>query len=84
MEFRKYQHIERFGTMEVEGIEIGTSKIKIDPFNNKITLKPFKVVSSSAWMDFGGYAARKMLLPASHVAQTITLCGSRKEIKVTM
>ena len=32
MEFRKYQHIERFGTMEVDGIEIGTCYVfpKID------------------------------------------------------
>lgn len=59
-------------------------KIKIDPRNNKVSVVPFKVVSSSAWLDYGGYAAQKMLLPSSHAAQTITLCGKKKEIKVTM
>jgi predicted phosphodiesterase len=60
------------------------SKIKIDPFNNKVDIKPFKVVSSSSWLNYGGYAAQKMLLPSSHAPQTITLCGNRKDIKVTM
>ena len=60
------------------------SKIKIDPFNNKVDIKPFKVVSSSSWLNYGGYAAQRMLLPSSHAPQTITLCGNRKDIKVTM
>lgn len=60
------------------------SKIFVDTHNNKISFKPFKVISSTAWLDFGGYAAQKMLLPSSHAAQTITLCGNKKEIKVTM
>ena len=59
-------------------------KIKIDPFNNKVTVKPFKVVSATSWLNFGGYAARKNLLPSSHAPQVLTLCGSRKEIKVEM
>lgn len=60
------------------------SKIKIDPFNNKVDIKPFKVVSSSSWLNYGGYAAQRMLLPSSYAPQTITLCGNRKDIKVTM
>lgn len=60
------------------------SKIKIDPYNNKVDIKPFKVVSSSSWLNYGGYAAQKMLLPSSHAPQTITLCGNRKDIRVTM
>ena len=60
------------------------SKIKIDPFNNKVDIKPFKVVSSSSWLNYGGYAAQKMLLPSSHAPQVITICGKRKDIKVTM
>lgn len=60
------------------------SKIKIDTRNNAVAFKPFKVVSSSAWLNFGGYAAQKMLLPSSYAAQTITLCGKRKSIRVTM
>jgi hypothetical protein len=60
------------------------SKIFVDTHNNKVSFKPFKVVSSTAWLDFGGYAAQKMLLPSSHAPQVITLCGNKKEIKVTM
>ena len=60
------------------------SKIKIDPFNNKVSIKPFKVVSSTSWLEYGGYAAQKMLIPSSHAPQIITVCGKHKEIKVTM
>ena len=60
------------------------NKIFVDTHNNKISFKPFKVVSSTAWLDFGGYAAQKMLLPSSHAPQTITLCGNMKKIEVTM
>lgn len=40
MEFRKYQHIERFGTMEVENIELGMCYIfpKIDGTNSSVWL----------------------------------------------
>lgn len=59
-------------------------KIKIDPFNNKVSIKPFKVISSTSWLKYGGYAAQKMLLPTSHCLHTLTLKGDKKEIKVTM
>jgi hypothetical protein len=44
MKFKKYQHVERFGTMEVEGIEFGTCHVfpKIDGTNGSI------------WMDCDG------------------------------
>lgn len=60
------------------------SKIKIDPHNNKVSLRPFKVVSSTSWLNWGGYAAQKMLSPTSFALQVLTLSGSKKEIKVTM
>lgn len=60
------------------------AKIKIDPFNNKISVKPFKVVCATSWLNYGGYAAQKMLLPSSHALQRLTLCGDRKELLVTM
>jgi predicted phosphodiesterase len=59
-------------------------KIKIDPHNNKIAIKPFKVISSTSWLDYGGYAAQKMLLPSTHCIHTLTLRGDHKEIVVTM
>lgn len=60
------------------------AKIKIDPFNNKVSIKPFKVVTATSWLGWGGYAAQKMLLPSSFCPQTITLCGKKKEIIVTL
>lgn len=60
------------------------SKLKIDPYNNKVSLRPFKVVSSTSWLNYGGYAAQKMLIPSSHAIQIVRLCGDHKDIKVTM
>lgn len=60
------------------------SKIFIDKFNNKVSLKPFKVISTTSWLSYGSYAVQKMMLPTSHAPQTITLCGTKKEITVTM
>ena len=60
------------------------SKIKIDTHNNLVSLKPFKVVSSTSWLSYGGYALTKMLLPSSHAPQVIKLCGNAKKIEVTM
>lgn len=59
-------------------------KIKVDPRQNTIQVVPFKVVTATSWLEYGGYAARKMLLPASHTLQTMTLRGTKKEIIVTM
>jgi hypothetical protein len=49
-----------------------------------VSTQPFKVVSMTSWMTYGGYAAQKMLLPTSHAPQIITLRGNRKEIRVEM
>lgn len=59
-------------------------KIKIDPYNNKVSVKPFKVISSTSWLEYSGYAAQKMLLPTTHCLHTLTLRGDKKEIVVTM
>ena len=59
-------------------------KIVVDSSNNKVSVKPFKVISATSWLDYGDYAAQKMLLPSTHCVQTITLNGRRKEMVVTM
>lgn len=59
-------------------------KIKIDTNNNKVSIKPFKVISATSWLEYGGYAAQKMLLPSTHCLHTLTLRGKRKEMIVTM
>lgn len=60
------------------------AKIKIDPHNNTVTVQPFKVVSMTSWLGWGGYAARQMLPPTSHAPQKIIVKGKKKEIKVEM
>ena len=60
------------------------SKIKIDAHNNRVTVKPFKVISTTSWLEWGGYAAQKMLSPTSHAPQIITLRGCKKEMRVEM
>ena len=59
-------------------------KIKIDPFNNIVSIKPFRVISVTSWLEWGGYAARKLLAPTSFAPQIITLCGNEKKITVQM
>ena len=59
-------------------------KIKIDAHNNKVSIKPFKVITATSWLEFGGYAARKLLLPSSFAPQILKLSGDHKEMKVEM
>lgn len=59
-------------------------KLYIDTHNNKVSVKPFKVVTATSWLQPGGYTLQKMLTPTSHALQTITLKGKRKEMFVTM
>lgn len=57
-------------------------KVKIDPHNNRISFVPFRVVSVSSWLSYGGYAVQKMLLPAANTRHIITLKGNKKEIRI--
>lgn len=59
-------------------------KIHIDPHNNKISIKPFKIVCATSWLEYGGYASRGMFAPSTHCLQSIRLFGDRKGVEVTM
>lgn len=61
-----------------------TGKIVIDPRNNVVSVKPFKVINMTSWLSYGDYAAQKMLLPSTHNLHTLTLRGNKKEMVVTM
>ena len=67
-----------------KAFDITPGKIKIDAQNNKVSIKPFYTVNCSSWLEFGGYACRKMLLPSAHVSQKIVLSGTSKEIKIVI
>jgi predicted phosphodiesterase len=64
------------------------SKIVIDAKNNVVSIKQMVVVSCVSWLEYGGYAAQKMLLPASTASadqpQIIQLAAQRnhKQIKL--
>lgn len=59
-------------------------KIKVNPQANTVGRYPFAVVNASSWMAYGGYAARKLMLPTSYRPQVLTLRGTRKEIDASM
>ena len=59
-------------------------KIKVDPHHNQVSVKPFKVISCSAWLDYGGYAARANLMPTTHMTQKLILAAREKKIKVEL
>lgn len=87
---------ERFGNI-IEGLDClvvghthkGTvskpSKIVIDRKNDKVSMQHYTVVSMVSWLNFGGYAMQKMLLPA-HVADPqmlkLHMNKDRKRIEV--
>lgn len=59
------------------------SKLVFDPYNNKVTLKDYLVVSSVAWQNYGEYALQKMLLPATTgKPQILHLSDKEKHIEV--
>ena len=60
------------------------SQIRIDARNETVTLVPFKVISVTSWLQWGGYAAQKMLSPTSFAPQCMTLMGKEKKILVSM
>lgn len=60
------------------------AKIKVDPHRNTVYFKPFRVVSATSWLNYGGYAAQKMLPPSSIAPQVLKLYGKQKKIEVTM
>lgn len=61
------------------------SKIVIDTANNIVTQKSYIVVSAESWLNYGGYASRKMLLPSESAnPQKVIFSDSahRKNIEV--
>jgi len=48
-------------------------KLRVDPYHDLVVPKPYYVVNVGSWMDYGGYAMRKMLIPSSPALQVIKL-----------
>lgn len=86
---------ERFGNV-IEGLDClvvghshkGTiskpSKLVFDARNSMVTTKSYTVVSSVSWLNYGGYALQKMLLPSEcGNPQKIHLAKRPKKITIT-
>lgn len=83
---------ERFGNI-IDGLDClivghthkGTvskpSKIVLDVRNETVTVKSYTVVSSVSWLNYGGYAAQKMLLPANTCHPQRIVLSDNKNIK---
>lgn len=85
---------ERFGNV-IEGLDClvaghvhkgfvtKPSKIVIDPQNNAVVMKHYVVISCVSWLNYGGYAAQHMLLPAQVCdPQRLHLVASRGYKKI--
>lgn len=83
---------ERFGNI-IEGLDalvVGhthkgavtrPSKIVVDSNHNKVSVKSYTVVSSVSWLNYGGYAAQKMLLPSQSALPQRLIFGGTKDKK---
>ena len=84
---------ERFG-MSIDGIDclvVGhthkpmnapVGKLKVNPYNNTVSIVPWRLVVSTSWLNYAGYAGQKLLTPTVHCPQEIILSGNHKELKV--
>lgn len=58
------------------------SKIVIDAKNNVVNIKSYTVISCVSWLNYGGYASRKMLLPSETAnPQKLLLAGGHHDKK---
>ncbi len=82
-------------TMAIEGVDfsicghVHKGKVghsfpvrQIDPRNDIIRIRSVSNAICTAWADYGGYAARKLMLPGGKGALPIELNGRRKEIEI--
>lgn len=67
-----------------KGFVTKPSKIVIDARSNIVKMAHYTVISAVSWLNYGGYAARSMLLPSQVCdPQKITLSGGRDGKKLT-
>lgn len=83
---------ERFGNI-IDGLDClivghthkGTvskpSKIVLDARNETVSMKSYTVVSCVSWLNYGGYAAQKMLLPSQQASPQKLILNDRRDHK---
>lgn len=85
---------ERFG-MAIDGVDLVISghthkpadlpeaKIYIDSKNNKISIKPWRYLVCTSWLNYASYAAGKLYAPTAFVEQKAILYGREKAIEIS-
>lgn len=67
-----------------KGFVTKPAKVRIDVRNHRVSLSHYVVVSCVPWLNYGGYAARSMLLPAQVCdPQKLHLSSSHHHKKIT-
>ena len=62
--------------------DVPQMKLVLDPHNKKVIERPFRVITATSWLRYGGYGFRKQYNPASFNLQEIILSGDHKELRV--
>lgn len=86
---------ERFGGQVLEGVDCiitghvhkgfisKPSKIVVDARNGTVSMRHFVVISCVSWLNYGGYAARAMMLPAQVCdPQRLKLIANKEHKKI--
>lgn len=59
-------------------------KTVFDPQNKRVTFRPYAVIHSSTFLDYGGYSVNNLYQPSFYVENYIELDGTRKDMKVVI
>lgn len=59
-------------------VKIPSARLAFDPRNNNILQTKTLIFVCTSWLDYGGYAAQKMLPPVAHHPDSIRLDGREK------
>lgn len=63
-------------------IDMPATKLYLDPHNKRVIEKPFRVVSATSWLRYGGYGFRKQYVPGAYALQEMILDGRKKQLRV--
>lgn len=58
------------------------ARLVLDTHNKRIIEKPFRAITATSWLKYGGYGFRKQYAPTAHSLAEIILSGDHKELRV--
>lgn len=59
------------------------ARLVLDPQNNKVITKPYNVVITPSWLEYGGYALRDLYQPNARPEVCVTLSSYKKKVTVS-